>query len=118
MSLVRINSLLALGFIALPAHPQALCDEWNTQAFMKSVAIDDLIECIDAGFDANARDESGTTPLRAAVYASADPDIFEALLNAGADLEAQTDIGFTPYRLALLRRDVSVVEVLYHARSQ
>jgi ankyrin repeat protein len=40
---------------------------------------------IDAGVDVNAKDETGRTPLSAAVHSRAHPEITELLLDSGAD---------------------------------
>ena len=70
-----------------------------------------LAALLEAGADADARDEDGVTPL----HLAASPDIVEALLNAGADVDARPSNGRTPLHYAMLEGNGEVLDALLEA---
>ena len=92
------------------------CDAWNTTAFFEHADDDDVSHCLTAGTDVNARDDTGATPLHAAVQRSGAPAVVMALLAAGARVSARDDTGATPLHVAAMRStSAAVVEALLEA---
>ena len=81
------------------------CDHWNTEVFARIATAEATAACLEAGADANARDENGNTPLLLATLnrgggtdgapASEDPAVVLVLLEAGADVNARNERGGT-----------------------
>ena len=65
----------------------------------------DVVRCLDAGVNLDASDDSGWTPLHAAVQSSESAKIIEALVAAGADVDARAAMGWTPLYWAAGRSD-------------
>ena len=78
------------------------CEGWNTADYFGTATAKDVIVCLDAGADLEARAEGSWTPLHSAAESSEHPAVVEALLNAGADLEARNMVGLTPLHVAAL----------------
>ncbi|MDE0446274.1 MAG: ankyrin repeat domain-containing protein [Spirochaetaceae bacterium] len=95
---------------ALPVAAQD-CDGWNTPGFFAQDK-PPVHECLLAGADVLARDESGWTPLHFAA-ALDDASIVGLLLEYGADVWARDDNDWTPVHFAAARDgDASVIDVL------
>ena len=52
--------------LAIPAHAQVDCSDWNTEAFFEAAVVSDVTRCLQAGASTNVRDENGWTPLHEA----------------------------------------------------
>lgn len=72
------------------------------------------LELIDAGFDVNASQPDGTTPLHWAAY-RLDRPLVERLLNAGATADVRNDFGATPLAEAVRAADLPLARVLLEA---
>ena len=72
------------------------CAGWNTDAFFRAAEVSDVIRCLQAGADANARVSFDRTPLHMAAESNANPSVIVALLDAGADPNARTENGWAP----------------------
>ena len=95
---------------ALPVAGQD-CSEWNTQPFFAQ-AEPPVRECLLAGADVLARDESGWTPLHFAAALN-DPGISGLLLEHGADVLARDENDWTPLHwAAYANTNPSVISVL------
>ena len=73
--------------------------------------------CLDAGADANARDEYGNTPLHNLAIANSGfvADVIALLVEAGADVNARNHAGATPFHVALAdvrERDANAIALL------
>lgn len=90
------------------------CGEWNTAGFFASATGASVQRCLDAGFDANARDEEGWTPLRFAAQLGS-PDAVRVLLEASAELGAQDKHGGTPLFGAVFNSRATTVRALLDA---
>jgi ankyrin repeat protein len=66
---------------------------------------------IDAGADANARDDSGRTPLMHAVLSN-EPHTLQLLLEYGADTHARDSHGNTAMTIASAQRDEGLMQWL------
>ncbi|MBC6436595.1 MAG: hypothetical protein GDA52_00335 [Rhodobacteraceae bacterium] len=62
--------------------------------------VEDLVDCIAAGADINARDNYGRTPLHDVLPSHVSEEVLRALIDAGADIKAQTTDGKIPADLA------------------
>ena len=81
--------------LAIPAHAQVDCSDWNTEAFFEAAVVSDVTRCLQAGASTNVRDENGWTPLHeAARWGTA--EAVTALLEAGADPNVRDVTGSTP----------------------
>ena len=79
---------------------------WNTMAFFEKASLKMVLRNLDAGADANARDEWGFTPLHFAAAFNDDPDIVSALVDAGANLNARDkEWGASPLHWAAWSND-------------
>ena len=76
------------------------CVQWNTDAFFITARAETVTDCLDAGFDLNARNNIDETPLHHAAQFNASPAVIGILLDAGADLNARTEDGWTPLHVA------------------
>ena len=88
--------MLVVWTSATPVIAQVSCERWNTADFLALAAVADVSRCLKVE-DANARDESGWTPLRWAVVLSNTPAVVTALVKAGADPNARDQRGWTPH---------------------
>jgi len=73
--------------------------------------------CLDAGADANARDEHGNTPLHNLAIANSRfvADVVALLVEAGADVNARNHAGATPFQVAVAdvrERDANAIALL------
>ena len=84
---------------------------------MKKININDtnpeeLLEAIKDGFDVNAKDESGCTPLMCASYFSTHPKVVELLIEHGANVNAKDEDGRTALFYAGRHKIPEVIELL------
>ena len=92
------------------------CDEWNTEAFFARADTATVTDCLDAGANVSARDDTGATPLHKAAGHSEVPGVVGALLDAGARVRARDETGATPLHTAAAKSaTAAVVEVLLDA---
>lgn len=69
------------------------------------------------GFDVNAVDYNGWTPLHNAVWFTEDPDLVRALIDAGADLKhSVTNRGYTALHLAISRPPAMIRVLLEYGK--
>ena len=67
------------------------------------------------GFDANARNEHGRTPLHFVSECCGNAEIAKLLIEAGADVNARDHLEYTPLHRAAEFRKAGVVKVLIEA---
>ena len=91
---------------------EASCEEWNTRNYFVAATAEDVIACLDAGANLEARGVLGLTPLHWAAFYSKHPAMIEAMIEAGASLEARDNIGLTPLHWA---EDPAVIKALLAA---
>ena len=78
-----------------------ITDDWKLRwKFYSNLTPEDVLTCLDAGADPNARDSNGRTPLQWAAGNSDNPAVLAALLDAGADPNARDKRGWTPLHWA------------------
>ena len=82
-----------------PSHALGACADWNSRGFFESAKLSDVTRCLQAGANANVRDEIGRTPLYGAVIGGA-TEVVMALLKAGANPNARDAICMTPLHFA------------------
>ena len=93
--------LVATGVFALVAQVLAAdCAEWDTPKFFEAATLAEVVECLEAGVDVNARYEYGHTPLHYAAQNTDNPGVITALLEAGAEVNARSENGSTPLHFA------------------
>ena len=73
-----------------------------------------VILLLEAGFDSNARDDDGLTPLHAGA-GNANPVVTSHLLLAGADPNAVSNWGYTPLHNATSNENERVIKLLLDA---
>ena len=105
---------LAYGDTARAEKP---CPDWGShQSFFERAGAQDVTRCLAAGWDVEARNKDGLTPLHVAAGYSKDPAVITALVAAGANLEARSKIGLTPLHVAAgLSKDPAVITTLVAA---
>ena len=114
MSMTRITpaltAALSLAFTPLAAQ-ETDCDGWVTSdasvavQFWEAATSETVSDCLNAGADANAGNESGDTPLLLAAAYNSDPDVLTVLLDAGADATAVDAGGQTPFEIVMRAGD-------------
>ena len=85
--------------LAIPAHAQVDCADWNTEAFFEAAVVSDVTRCLQAGADTDVRNDDGGTPLHMAALGGSAEAVM-TLLEAGADVEARNDNDWTPLHYA------------------
>ena len=102
--------------LAIPAHAQVDCADWKTQDFFEAAVVSDVVRCLEAGADLEARTgKSGSTPLHHAALSGA-AEVVAVLLKAGADVEARTTReGWTPLYGAAVSGAAEIVTALLEA---
>ncbi|MDE0306075.1 MAG: ankyrin repeat domain-containing protein [Albidovulum sp.] len=78
----------------------AVCHDWNSEGFFVGLTAREVLRCLDAGADPNARGIHDQTPLHLAAMESEDPVVVPLLLAMGADPNARNDFGVTPLHWA------------------
>lgn len=89
----------AMQPIAEPVAAAAAVSKPSTNSlrpFFEAAEASDVVRCLQAGADPNARDEDGETPLHWAKTG----EVVAMLLQAGADLDAREKYGMTPLHTA------------------
>ena len=81
------------------------CEGWNTSEYFEMATVADVMECVAAGADPNARNESGETPLHVAAASNDNPAVIATLVDAGADPNARNKSGKTPLHEAAASND-------------
>ena len=93
--------LIALALITTQsAQAWAECGNLCDWDWWKTAITSDVKAKLDAGADAMARDERGSTPLHSAAWFGKKSGVIAALLEAGADPTAKNNDGETPLNLA------------------
>lgn len=96
MTLRILAAACLVWWFAPSAVAQAVCGEWNTQAFFEKAAASDVARCLaEFSAEVNSWDEDGRTPLHWAARSSETPSVLAALLDAGADPKARDKSGWT-----------------------
>jgi ankyrin repeat protein len=108
------TTLIAATFVTFGMPALAVdCADWNTWGFFETVSADDVVDCVAAGADINARNESGRTPLRSAALKNENPEVIAALIAAGADVNETDKYGETPLHWAAkYNENPAVIEAL------
>ena len=89
------------------------CADWNSERFFASAAVEEVVGCLHAGADANARDDRGFTPLHLAAQNSSAAVIRALTALTDADPNEPNDTGGTALHLAArLNPSAAVIEAL------
>lgn len=117
------------GRVADPTH----CDHWNRWMFGRVALAPDIVRCIEAGADALARDENGSTPLHHAILGmphdrdaayvpgarrpERPPDLeaVARLIESGSGPRISNDDGDTPLHFAARAGNLAVARSLLDA---
>ncbi|MDE0099431.1 MAG: ankyrin repeat domain-containing protein [Truepera sp.] len=92
------------------------CEGWNTSLFFQSATLAEVVGCLEAGVNVNARNPGGFTPLHIAARYADDATLIWVLVDAGADVNAQAESGATPLHAAVLFNcNTDVIEALVAA---
>ena len=65
----------------------AACDEWNTEAFMATATLEEVVACLQSGSDPIDTDDDGYAPLHHAARGNENPLVVFALIQQGAEAE-------------------------------
>ena len=106
------HMVLALLILVYPCESRA---EFSYNLFHRATVgtPEDLQRAVDAGYDVNARNDEGWTPLMLAAASNENVEVTKLLLKYGADIQAETDRRFTPLDLAVMfNENPDVVRVL------
>ena len=57
--------------LAVTAHAQVDCADWNTAAFFEAAEVSDVTRCLQMGAAPEVRNEFGYTPLHSAAWSGA-----------------------------------------------
>ena len=107
---LALTAALSLVFTPLAAQ-ETDCDGWVTAdasvavQFWEAATSETVSDCLNAGADANAGNESGDTPLLLAAAYNSNPDVLTVLLDAGADATAVDAGGQTPFEIVMRAGD-------------
>ena len=106
---------LNVGEAAGPAQVTDSCEGWNREGFFKESGPDLVAHCLGNGFDPNARNEGGASPLHNAAEEGPVESVRLLLLN-GADVNARArGSEATPLRSAVRFDRVDNVRALLQA---
>ena len=108
MRSLAMTSWLGTMLLAVPAVADD-CADWNSERFFANVTVEEVVGCLHAGADANARDEAGVTPLHLAARFNPSDAVIRALIEAGADLNLRDRPGRTPLHLAAWQNSSTAV---------
>jgi len=100
----RLAKAAATAILLLPASAAAEldCARWLERAFWQEAVAEDVIRCLDAGADVEARADDGRPPLHWAAREGRAGAI-GALVGAGADFGARDENGRTPLHWAVVQ---------------
>ena len=108
MPMLRLTAAVVLVGLAGSAGGAQLVDS------VKAQRLDEVIELLAAGADADARAADGTSALHWAAYYE-NADLVDRLIAAAADVDARNDYGSTPLAEAALNGNVAIVASLLRA---
>ena len=111
--IIGVIRSMAIGVMAEPTS-KVDCADWNTTAFFEAAEVSDVIRCLQAGADLNARDGFGITPLHGAARTGT-VEMVTALLEAGADPNARDGLGITPLYMVAEAGSAEAVTALLQA---
>jgi len=112
----RLAKAAATAVLLLPASAAAEldCARWLERAFWQEAVAEDVIRCLDAGADVEARADDGRPPLNWAAR-EGHAGAIRALADTGADVEAKDKDGATPLHLAAWQGHPSAIRALLDA---
>jgi hypothetical protein len=120
MNRITLALAAALSLVFTPLAAQETdCDGWVTSdapvavQFWEAATAETVSDCLNAGADANAGNESGDTPLLLAAAYNSDPDVLTVLLDAGADATAVDAGGQTPFEIVMRAGDQMGSEIFW-----
>ena len=90
------------------------CESLRIRLSVGFLDADRLRECLEAGWDANARNSLGEPALSSAIGGQR-PDLAAVLVDAGADLNARDEHGRAALHVAAAQFDLAAMELLLRA---
>ena len=108
----------ASGSIPVPAAPALAgdCEDWTSEQFFAGATVREVVACLNAGANPNARNGSGATALHLAARFNPSGAVIGALVDAGADLHLRDNPGRAPLHLAAWQNpSVAVIKALIDA---
>ena len=117
---MRLSAFAFIGCVWLGGIPVAVaakdCANWNKWKFFKTVTVEEVATCLEAGASLNAQDFAGRSPIHVAASVSTDPAVVAALLGVGADPNMRNSDGYTPlYFAARNNTNPAIISVLLNA---
>ncbi len=92
------------------------CEDWTSEQFFASATVEEVVTCLDAGANPNARNNTGGTALHLAARFNPSGVVIGALIDAGADLHLRDNPGRAPLHLAAWQNpSVAVIKALIDA---
>ena len=92
------------------------CEDWTSKQFFADASVEEVVACLNAGANPNARNESGATALHLAARFNPSGAVIRALVDAGADLHLRDNAGRAPVHLAAWQNpSVAVIKALIDA---
>ena len=110
-----------IGMLEATSSMLAFCEAWSSddrevrKKFYKDITLAELVVCLEAGANPDARRKDGFTPLHTAAANNENPAIIAALLEAGADPDARSKDGFTPLHGAAVNENPAIIAALLEA---
>lgn len=81
---VNLSASIGLA-VSIGAYAESGCGSWSTDEFFRAAKVVEVVWCLNAGADPNARTEDGVTVLHWAAVSNENPWIIAALVDAGAE---------------------------------